>query len=73
MYAKAANDRPNPVNERTEEKPVDRFIFQNSVVTLEDGTAGIIAKINRGYEVDYVGPLPSKTVRSIKEVGEIWE
>ena len=42
--------------------------FENSLVTFECGPVGTIAKIERGTEKEYAGPLPKDTVDSLLEV-----
>lgn len=49
-----------------------RFELQNSIVTIEDGPAGALARIEhrRRRRVEYAGPLPSGTVDALAEVAD---
>lgn len=49
----------------------ERFQFPHSVVTVEDGPAGPVARVERvsgKYKLDYAGPLPDPTLEAIREV-----
>lgn len=46
----------------------DQLILRNSVVHLEKGAAGIIARIERLNGIEYGGPLPPETVDALREV-----
>lgn len=53
---------------RSSTKEPATFELENSVVTLEAGPAGAIARIDRTDETDYAGPLPIETIRALREV-----
>jgi len=40
----------------------------NSVVELEAGPAGTIARVERGDGVEYAGPIDAATVAALREV-----
>lgn len=46
----------------------DELILRNSVVRLEEGAAGIIARIERRTGVEYAGPIPRTTIDALVEV-----
>ena len=40
----------------------------HSVVELEAGPAGVVARVDYGDRVEYAGPLPDATVAALREV-----
>lgn len=50
------------------EPPARELELANSVVTLERGPGGPIARIERVGATDYAGPLPPETVDALREV-----
>ena len=46
----------------------ERLTLANSVVRLEAGPAGTVARISRADDVDYAGPLDDATIAALREV-----
>lgn len=65
----AHRDRATKALDPSNSKPTEeRYQLQNSIVTLEHGPAGPIARIVKGERTEYAGPLPQETIRAIEEV-----
>lgn len=46
------------------------YYLANSVITLEPGAAGVIARVDRRRETEFAGPLPEETIAAIQAVAE---
>lgn len=60
---KAAHHDDEPINQETTE-----FVLANSVIYLEAGPVGVIARIDHPSRTEYAGPLPDATIDAIAEV-----
>lgn len=46
----------------------DCFVLAHSKVYLENGPAGVLARVERYDVVEYAGPLPQETIEALAEV-----
>ena len=56
-------------NRSIADSQTETLTLANSVVELEAGPAGVVARVDHGRDrVEYAGPLPDATVTALREV-----
>lgn len=62
---------PTQTHDSSTDTKADAIKLAHSVVELERGPAGVIARVqHRSGRVDHAGPLPDATIAALREVGE---
>lgn len=65
MFTNEARDRPRAAKTPNRRK---EFELANTIILLEYGPAGAVARVERGDTKEYAGPLPDDTVDAIETV-----
>jgi len=70
MTTNAHRSRPTGGNDANRRETTEEYQFANSVVTVERGPVGAIARVETGYARYYAGPLPQGTLEALAEVAD---
>jgi len=68
MTTNAHRSRPTGSNDASGLTTTEEYQFANSVVTVERGPVGAIARVETGFARYYAGPLPQETLEALAEV-----
>jgi len=70
MSTKRDRSRPAGSHDSERRNATEEYELVHSIVRVEYGPAGAIARIDRPDGRDYAGPLPRATLQALREVSE---